>query len=374
MSSERHLLLSSFIKKIHKDLRTNSETLGVDRAWKEHCKNESALKEYAQCMKLLATQHWDKKHKEDAKNSRNAWIVHQINDYFLNKIYLARRKKEATEKEMNCLTCPVKTSDFQEPYSLLDVGSCYNPFKDVVNFVTTAIDICPATDDVFKCDFLNLSTLDPIKDDVQPREPKSCRDNIQMENLDLPSETDPENLLGELGEPKRKHVPCIKSIHCESFDVVVFSLLLEYIPCSKLRFQCCVKAYHILKHEGILIIITPDSKHQTSPNVQIMKKWKLTLQEIGFKRIKYEKLTHIHCMIFRKSSLVPEINDVLLSQGELAIPQDFNKNSSENNENDKRSNDSDTRPESQCVSINDSGTKAESQCVSNDFMSLPSDH
>ncbi|KAL1456369.1 hypothetical protein WDU94_001102 [Cyamophila willieti] len=288
-------------------------------------------------MKLLATQHWDKKHKEDTKNSRNAWIVHQINDYFSNKIYLARRKKEATEKEINCLTCPVKTSDFQEPYTLLDVGSCYNPFKDVGNLVTTAIDIYPASDDVFKCDFLNLRTLDFVKDEAQLRDSNKangCRDNIIFENLDLSAEIDPENKLCELGETERKkQVSCIRSIYCESFDVVIFSLLLEYIPCSKLRFQCCVKAYRLLKHEGILIIITPDSKHQTSPNVQIMKKWKLTLQEIGFKRIKYEKLTHIHCMIFRKSSLLPEINETLLSQGELAIPQDFNKSNSDNNDN-----------------------------------------
>nr|XP_045592865.1 S-adenosylmethionine sensor upstream of mTORC1-like [Procambarus clarkii] len=84
-----------------------------------------------------------------------------------------------------------------------------------------------------------------------------------------------------------------------SYDVVVFCLLLEYIPSPKQRFLCCQKAYDLLKPNGILCIITPDSKHQNA-NVHLYKLWKITLGFLGFARTKYEKLTHFHGMVFRK--------------------------------------------------------------------------
>ncbi|KAI5734650.1 hypothetical protein M8J77_009117 [Diaphorina citri] len=356
MSSEEHLLLSSFIKKIHKDLRTTAETQGVEKAWSNHCKNENALQEYAQCMKRLATEHWDKKHKGDIKNSRNAWIIHQARTYFENEIYLAKRQKELTEKEKNHLMCSVKTSQFQTPYKLLDVGSCYNPFKNVENIETTAIDIGPASSDVYKCDFtsLNLTDLNEPMDSIISK--NSCPP-IQKNSSNSVINT---KSKGEHNQDRSYDVDetldcnVISSMCKESFDIVVFSLLLEYMPCSKLRFQCCVKAYHLLKYEGILIIITPDSKHQTSSNVQIMKQWKQTLQVIGFKRIKYEKLTHIHCMVFRKSCLVNQINEDILSLGELLIPQDSNETKSEG------------------VVLNTPGERGEDECVAQDFTLLPS--
>lgn len=272
------------------------------------------FQEYAKCMKQLATEHWDKKHKDDIKNSRNAWIVHQIKDYFSNEIYISRRRKELREREMNGLICDIKFSQFQSPYNLLDVGSCYNPFKNIENLSTIAIDICPANSDVHKCDFINLNVKE-----------HSVNEGNNITNLHVPPpmiETEVKTEESQKGS-KYSEPTLIETMKGESFDAVVFSLLLEYIPCSKLRFQCCFKAYQLLKYEGILIVITPDSKHQTSSNVQIMKQWKLTLQSIGYKRIKYEKLTHIHCMVFRKSCFVKQLD--VSTQGELLIPQDSNK-------------------------------------------------
>lgn len=83
------------------------------------------------------------------------------------------------------------------------------------------------------------------------------------------------------------------------YDVVVFCLLLEYIPSPKQRHLCCQKAYNLLRLNGILCIITPDSKHQNA-NVHLYKLWKITLGYLGFSRTKYEKRTHFHGMVFRK--------------------------------------------------------------------------
>jgi 25S rRNA (adenine2142-N1)-methyltransferase len=86
---------------------------------------------------------------------------------------------------------------------------------------------------------------------------------------------------------------------------VLFCLLLEYLPSSLQRINCCEKAYKVLKTEGILVIITPDSSHEMK-NSKLIKNWRWTLAKIGFQRVKVEKLRNLTCMAFRKS-LTPTI-------------------------------------------------------------------
>jgi hypothetical protein len=64
-----------------------------------------------------------------------------------------------------------------------------------------------------------------------------------------------------------------------------------------------------------------------------MKSWRITLAQLGFSRVYYEKLPHIHCMTYRKD-INPELakkwasyklckqNYAEISAG-LYIPQDF---------------------------------------------------
>ena len=54
----------------------------------------------------------------------------------------------------------------------------------------------------------------------------------------------------------------IESISANSFEAVVFCLLLEYLPIARLRYNVCQKAFKVLKNRGLLIIVTPDSSHQ----------------------------------------------------------------------------------------------------------------
>ncbi|KAH9496539.1 25S rRNA (adenine2142-N1)-methyltransferase [Bulinus truncatus] len=112
---------------------------------------------------------------------------------------------------------------------LLDVGSCYNPFYGLENFEVVGIDLSPATQTVLKCDFLRLETTkwpNPLTYDL------TC-----------------------LSSP-------ITHLPQSSFHVVVFSLLLEYMPSSLQRWQCCVRAHELLAANGLLLIITPDSHRQ----------------------------------------------------------------------------------------------------------------
>lgn len=149
-------------------------------------------------------------------------------------------------------TCKVK---------LLDVGSCYNPFRNVEIFDVTAIDLAPSCDEVLQCDFLSLQV---------------GSENIFSEN--------------------EKQVVQLTAV---SFDTIVFCLLLEYLPSPEQRYACCEKAYDLLKNGGLLLIITPDSKH-VGANAKFMKSWRHVLSHLGFMRIKYEKLPHAHCLAFRK--------------------------------------------------------------------------
>ena len=115
----------------------------------------------------------------------------------------------------------------------------------------------------------------------------------------------------------------------------MFSFLLEYFPSSKQRWTCCEKAQQLLMEEGVLLIITPDSKAAHS-NSKVMRSWREALDAIGLKRIKYEKLLNAHCMAFRKTSVDP--SQELTSQdreclaSKMYIPQDFNNQSDSEHE------------------------------------------
>jgi len=307
MACEEHQRLANIIKEVHLSLRDTSEKLGFDIAWQEHLKNTDKLTEYAASMKQLASTYWQNNANDKTKSasSRIDWVIQYCYKYFL----LNSADQETTEKvlinhfrekELN-----VFNSYFQDYQDLqpeiselkvdkikcLDVGSCYNPFNGVPSFIVTAIDIAPAIESVKRCDFLNLSVVEQSK------------------------------LNENDGE--------IKELCAGSYDVIVFSLFLEYLPSSQQRIECCKKAYDLLRTEGILFIITPDSRHANA-NAKLIKNWRYTLGLLGFTRIKYTKLSHLSCMVFRKATYKcvavrwSTIHKEPYMTSELNIPQDFN--------------------------------------------------
>jgi 25S rRNA (adenine2142-N1)-methyltransferase len=281
------------------------------------------LQEYSSSMLKLATEHWSK---NSELMGRINWIHSQCLNYFFNNGQIKQRELEAHKlSSFGCLSEP--SSDNCEKSSMhcdtsslinniatmiyvLDVGSCYNPFAKFPVYNVLPIDIAPGQPDVINCDFLQVE--------------------IVSEEIDW------ENSASSAKENK---------IARNSFDVVIFSLLLEYFPSPDLRFKCCVKAYEILKSEGLLFIITPDSKHATA-NAKIMKKWRMALATIGFWRINYEKLKHIHCMVFCKSRspTFPKIwvereakkctmqEEILNASNLITIPQDYNSSCNPTNQ------------------------------------------
>lgn len=228
-------------------------------------------------MSSLATKHWEPNTQSSKIECRIEWVHEQCLQYFIRDGLQKQRQIEEhklsafnnttdddlTLSDLHPVIVDESCNDFSSRLDLLDVGSCYNPFEKFPLFSVLPIDIAPGHPDVKQCDFLHVKVT---KDQIQWSGDKTCK-------------------LSNLAE--------------KSFAVVIFSLLLEYFPDPELRFKCCSKACKILKTEGLLFIITPDSKHATA-NAPIMKKWRLALATIGFWRVSYEKLKHLHCMAFRK--------------------------------------------------------------------------
>ncbi|XP_057320099.1 S-adenosylmethionine sensor upstream of mTORC1 isoform X1 [Microplitis mediator] len=315
MASDEHKKLAALIKDTHNRLREDYRKYGSNEAWARHLARTDDLQNYAASMQELATNHWNinnnNKQVTDKSNCRIRWIKNKCHEYFLNggKDKYNEREIEIMKKlnldEFNDTPEELLSKNNRKGSELdkevikikmLDVGSCYNPFADDDNLDVTAIDLVPASDQVLQCDFLNVDIGDKT-----------------------------------LSNDKKGIVEFEK----KSFDVCIFSLLLEYFPCPEQRFRCCEKAYELLKDSGLLIIITPDSKH-VNANAKIMKSWRWVLANLGFMRITYEKLQHIHCICYRKCvkkdtamrwiTLQKNISadDVLFnSSGKIFIPQDF---------------------------------------------------
>lgn len=297
MASNKHLMLSEFIKGLHQQLRDDSRKIGSEEAWNKHCSNKEQLQLYAQAMKELAINHWDNNMCGSSKKvSRIIWVYDVCLDYFWNnKLECYRNKEIEVAQKINVtLDKNQLVAYMHQPIKMLDVGSCYNPFSNYKEyFDVLPIDIAPATPDVFQCDFLKV-------------------------DIDTYTEVNSDE---------------VKKLGRNSFHVIVFSLLLEYLPNPELRLLCCQRAYNLLIHEGLLLIITPDSKH-VGANAKLMKSWRFILAKLGLTRICYIKLQHIHCMAFRKSlsnktaERWAELHQSESFYEEIFIPQDFNSTES----------------------------------------------
>eukprot|EP00092_Neocalanus_flemingeri_P015016 GFUD01016218.1.p1 GENE.GFUD01016218.1~~GFUD01016218.1.p1 ORF type:complete len:321 (-),score=89.20 GFUD01016218.1:7-969(-) len=256
MASEDHKMLANNIKTVHKHLRERV-LLGenVEDVWRNHLENIEVLDEYAKSMEELATKHW-----LNQENSRIAWILKQIDSYFwqggidseyLKDVKIAKKKGEIIEISENVVTA--------ERLKVLDVGSCYNPFGTHDRLDVLPMDIAPANSEVFKCDFLQV----------------------------------------KIGEASVLENKTITSLGKESFQVVIFCLLLEYLPTPHQRWQCVRRAAQLLREDGLLCIVTPDSSHM-GRNSQQLKSWRQGLGLLGLSKVSYEKSQHFHGLVYRK--------------------------------------------------------------------------
>lgn len=347
---DQHQRLSAVIKGLHRQLRRAYRESNGDHAsvWEKHTKNSANLEEYAHAMHCLATQHWG-----IHPDTRIEWCRQVALEYFngggkehAQQRDLRRRMRQGDAKVANdmkdsnstdtgaskncegsriqmpgehCICLAEKKGNPEERIRdqevrnatgerriwLLDVGSCYNPFQECPEFEALGIDLIPATESVYQCDFLKLEVIPfvCVPPNLSPRDPDSVPLSESL-NIDPRSRT-------------------VTELPAASFQVIVFSLLLEYLPAAVQRWACCVKAYTLLEHNGLLFIVTPDS-NSAHRNAPMMKSWRQALECLGFQRWKYKKMEHVHCMAYRKvTEELPETFPELVGTL-LYIPQDFN--------------------------------------------------
>uniref|UniRef100_A0A182Q149 S-adenosylmethionine sensor upstream of mTORC1 n=1 Tax=Anopheles farauti TaxID=69004 RepID=A0A182Q149_9DIPT len=294
MATKEQLELSGLIKSVHQRLRESAKQSDPEEVWKEHVRDQNLLKNYAEAMHKLATCYWDRTMEVSCKrsNSRIEWVVASCRSYFHGVTPLLYLFRDKDDKVLQAIDANYQYE--HQPYpidriKLLDVGSCYNPFENFPDFDVTAIDIAPACATVWHCDFLE----------------------VELKSL-------PKPLISE-------EQSSVMAFPIAYYDAIVFSLLLEYLPSSDQRIRCCQKAYDLLQPEGILLIITPDSRHQGA-NAKLMKNWRYTLGLMGFTRIKIEKLEHVTCMVFQlpiENFTIPEVASTFLHPGEIHILEEL---------------------------------------------------
>ncbi|XP_045035361.1 S-adenosylmethionine sensor upstream of mTORC1 isoform X3 [Daphnia magna] len=232
--------LADIVKNVHRRLRQELYKTGdLESVWINHCRNVPCLKKYASSMHKLATEHWEQLRVSNPATSRINWTWSFLQYYFFSGGLQQHRQKSNSDTEWPKLILN------ESKVAVLDVGSCYNPFGEYEELDVLSIDLCPALESVYQCDFLNIP----------------------------------------LGKTTVIDGQSVLSLATNQFHCIVFSFLLEYFPSPSQRWTCCEKAHLLLLREGILIIITPDSKAAHS-NSKVMRSWREALSAIGFKRIK----------------------------------------------------------------------------------------
>ena len=168
-------------------------------------------------------------------------------------------EKEATEAETN----EKEPSNSRPLPVVLDVGSCWDYFRVFETrgcYNVTALDLCPRSVDVFRCDFLELRVSAPGTE-------VGAEDDEKGPGLDG-DESKSANHDPQPNRPNRPNQKFLISLPANSVSAVVLSLVLSYVPSPELRGEMIRKAREVLldNGRGVLTITTPHSTDRAYSN------------------------------------------------------------------------------------------------------------
>jgi len=196
----------------------------------------------------------------------------------------------------------------KQTFWLLDVGSCWDFYREYERKRTyfskckvAAFDLAPenGADDVLEGDFLDVQFFDHIED------------GNGAETLLKKSSSSSKRLVG---------------LKLCSFNIVVLSLVLTYVPTPESRFQMIINARKCLKGDGdgLLMIIEPHGFDKSKENL-VAKTWQKTIESVGFEALVNSKTRDgLHLLIFKTSPLPPlssERKDKLV----MALDEEYTK-------------------------------------------------
>ena len=194
-----------------------------------------------------------------------------------------------------------------ETFRLLDVGSCWDFYREYERKSThfgsckvVAFDLAPedGAENVLEGDFLNAQFFDRIED-----------------------ENGAETLLKTSSSSSSKRLEGLK---LSSFNIVVLSLVLTYVPTPENRFQMIINARKCLKGDGdgLLMIIEPHGFDKSKENL-VAKTWQKTIESVGFKALVNSKTRDgLHILIFETSSL-PTLSAVRGGKLVMALDEEY---------------------------------------------------
>ena len=194
-----------------------------------------------------------------------------------------------------------------ETFRLLDVGSCWDFYREYERKSThfgsckvVAFDLAPedGAENVLEGDFLNAQFFDRIED-----------------------ENGAETLLKTSSSSSSKRLEGLK---LSSFNIVVLSLVLTYVPTPENRFQMIINARKCLKGDGdgLLMIIEPHGFDKSKENL-VAKTWQQTIENVGFKALVNSKTRDgLHILIFETSSL-PTLSAVRGGKLVMALDEEY---------------------------------------------------
>ena len=231
--SARHSELAGIIRSTSAILRATH--LRDKDAWKNHVQRKDDLEKYASAMKELSEEHWSKwkdlPQRKFAAHTRISEVHSVILNYFKEDIV---KQLEFDIKWRDRFAFRERTpqrvvfdEELYKPWygerrlKLMDIGSCYDPFRRFEEFETTAIDLCPATDTVHQADFLEVPIVE---------------------------------------KPTQGAFSLVKS----SFDAAICSYVMPYLPCSEMRLELCRRVHQLLKPNGLFVIVSPGEKSKAT--------------------------------------------------------------------------------------------------------------
>ena len=385
---------SSLIKDHHSELRRRTAAVGASQAWRENAKNVAALEAYSISMHELATKSWSTKnvnlHGKIRYNDRLVYAANCIKNFFANGCVntanqcIHTEEIENSQKQTKVLSMRLpklialeikshRTKYFKEhhesmpnseilrsvqefcrqsfylskgggsvshaPLFVLDVGSCYNPYAEVLTEmkvdweqlgwgvnselspltlhpIVVGVDLGPAPNtNVHRCDWTEVE-FSPNSHTASPLlfSESCCFDEGNASELSAWV-----RLADDFIETREESGSACRSVirvrEC-SQHVVIFSLLLSYLPTPKLRQQCVLNAHRVLRCNGLLIVISTRTQNRRrsrddDDGGNWIKQWCDGIESIGFHRTHQDVGAHLVGLSFRKTSLTPNVTALL---------------------------------------------------------------
>lgn len=249
---------------VYRTIASHHKSLvGEPTQYERFTRSNAALEKYASAATYMGNRRWVRASLE--------WMEQRMLHFFTGGGARRAEMKSLRKRGLNSIPESVKSIPDNligaRKIKLLDVGSCHNPFakcKSRHALDVMALDLKPAAEGVYQCDFFDVGT---VAQGCQP-----VLDPTMQKLLKLPVNT---------------------------YDVVTISLVLSYLPSPMQRVEMVKRARQLLRkpldakssYDTGLLLIMDTPATLGCQNQELLGLWKSEIAAIGFELIAYQLLT-----------------------------------------------------------------------------------